>query len=185
MIAVILFFVVIIATAILFGMWGTSLDKKEKQYKQDLLNLSKKWGELRTQKAHLDAMREAQHKCDERQEKEREKLVEWREMQNAREMTLRAKEEALDGKEKELNGKDAELQKFAAELDAVQASLAKREQELKDDNADVKTKEAILHFMGVTDEVAAQVKQPKKEQEEGDAITANHRILKQAKKTKK
>lgn len=102
MIAVILFFVAIIATAILFGIWGTSLDKKERQYKQDLLNLSKKWGELRTQKAHLQAKEESVNKKQKDADDAWEKCL-------AEGDRLYKKKRELDAKEEELIGVEAKL----------------------------------------------------------------------------
>lgn len=136
MIAVILFFVVIIATAILLGNWATNLDKKEKKYKADLLDLSMKYGKLRTKQAHLEAKEESVNK---------------------------KQKDADDAWQKCLEEGNRLMEK-QHELEAREAEIEKREKELKDKKADVSIREAILGFMGVPEaqDIIEPVEEPQK-----------------------
>ena len=103
MIAVILFFVAIVVFVIIFGVWGNSLDKREKGLKQKEFELQKKEAELNLRKAHLDAVQDAQCKSEKQQDTERAVLVEWREKLTTWEQVLGNKAAELDKREQEFD----------------------------------------------------------------------------------
>lgn len=156
MIAVILFFVVIIATAILLGNWATNLDKKEKELKtkDDL---------LQTSLAHLRATEEVVAREKEGLKERELNLAARKESILELEATLLNKQTYLASEESRINDKykDADdawqkcleegnrLMEKQHELEAREAEIEKREKELKDKKADVSTREAVLGFLGV------------------------------------
>lgn len=121
MIAVILFFVVIVVAAILLGNWATELDKREKAYKKKEQDLDYLQRSYNTNIAELHAKLEAVNK---------------------------KQKDADDAWEKCLAEGDRLMEK-QHELEAREEWLERREKELKDKKADVSTREAILGLMGV------------------------------------
>lgn len=130
MIAVILFFVVIVVAAILLGNWATNLDKKEKELnsREDMFN--DLWAEHQTKEASLQAKLEAVNK---------------------------KQKDADDAWQKCLEEGNRLMAK-QHELEAREAEIEKREKEVKDRKADVSTREAILGLMGVPE--AADIIEP-------------------------
>lgn len=136
MIAVILFFVVILATAILLGNWATKLNKKEKElkcYEKDLDYLQ------RTYDTNIAELR-------------------------AKEESVRKKQKDADDARQRCLAEGDRLLRKQHELEAREAEIEKREQELKDRKADVSTREAILGLMGVPEaqDITEPVEEPAK-----------------------
>ena len=136
MIVVIIFSAAIVATAVLYILWVIDLDKREKAYKADLLNLSRKYSELRTQRAHLQAREDSVKKQEAKIEAEKQDIAD--------------QLNALLYKHHELNEKEK--------------ALTEREAELANKKADVSTREAILGFMGVPEvpDIIEPVDEPQK-----------------------
>lgn len=104
MIAVILFSAAIIATAVCFLLWAANLDKREKAYKADLLNLSKKYSELRTGRAHLQAREDSVKKQEAKIESEKQDIADQLNALLTKHQELNEKEKALEEREASLGG---------------------------------------------------------------------------------
>lgn len=136
MIAVILFFVVIVVAAILLGNWATKLDKREKAYKKKEQDLDYLQRSYNTNIAGLRAKLEAANKKQKDADDAWQKCLE----EGNRLMTQQHK------------------------LEAREAEIERREKELANKKADVSTREAILGFMGVPEapDIIEPVEEPQK-----------------------
>lgn len=164
MIAVILFFVVIVVAAILLGNWATKLDKREKELKKKANLYEIRVAALQSKIDTANKMRESLDERYDLLEKQTEKLTK-------REAALADKEEAVNKKQKDADDawqkcleEGNRLMEKQHELEAREAEIEKREKELKDRKADVSTREAILGFMGVPEaqDIIEPVEEPQK-----------------------
>ena len=153
MIAVILFFVVIVVFAIVFGMWGNSLDKKEKEIKKMDASIKERYDHLQTNLAHLQVREETTKKMAD---------------------TLAEKAKTLEEASSEF---EAMVEKRYQDFKDKEDELLKWEADLADRLADIEAKERSLGLTEVPD-IIEPVEEPakpvKKARKEGRSSMAIH-----------